>query len=270
MEKNKPADHPARLYIFAKNSVMPIEHIFLVIFIGILTGFINTLSGSGSLISLPILMFIGLPPHVANGTNRVGILFQNLVGTANYHRQKVLEVPMGIKVAIPAILGSIAGAFVVLEMSERAVEISVAVVLLLMLIPLWFKPKQWLEGKDLSEKKHNVILRWVIFFIIGMYGGFIQAGVGIFLLAALVLNAGYDLVKANALKVFINLIFTPFALLVFILQGQVDWGVGLTLALGNAIGAYLASRWSVAWGPAFVRYVLVVVIIGSGIKLLFF
>ena len=249
---------------------MPIEHILLVFLVGILTGFINTLSGSGSLISLPILMFIGLPPHLANGTNRVGILFQNLVGTANYHRQKVLDIPMGVKVAIPAILGSIAGAFVVLEMSERAVEIAVAVVLLLMLIPLWFKPKQWLEGKDMDGRKHNVILRWLIFFVVGMYGGFIQAGVGIFLLAALVLNVGYDLVKANALKVFINLIFTPFALLVFIIQGQVDWGIGITLAFGNAIGAYFASRWSVAWGPAFVRYVLVIVIIGSGIKLLFF
>lgn len=258
-----------KVYICRKN-LMSWEHIVLVIVIGIITGFINTLSGSGSLISLPILMFIGLPPHVANGTNRVGILFQNLVGTANYHRQNMLDIPMGVQVAIPAILGSIAGAFVVVEMSERAVEIAIAIVLLLMLIPLWFKPKQWLEGKDLSGKKHNVVLRWVIFFFVGMYGGFIQAGVGIFLLAALVLNAGYDLVKANALKVFINLFFTPFALGVFIWQGMIDWGVGLTLAVGNAIGAYFASRWSVAWGPAFVRYVLVVVIIGSGVKLLFF
>ncbi len=249
---------------------MPVEHILLVIAIGILTGFINTLSGSGSLISLPILMFIGLPPHVANGTNRVGILFQNIVSTGNYHRKKVLDVPMGIQVAIPAIAGSIVGAFVVSEISARALEVSVAVVLLIMLIPLWYKPKQWLEGKDMQGAGHNKILRWTIFFFIGAYGGFIQAGVGIFLLSALVLNAGYNLVKANALKVFINLIFTPFALAVFIWQGHVDWGVGLTLALGNAIGAWFASQWSITWGPAFVRYVLMVVIIGSGVKLLFF
>lgn len=249
---------------------MSVEHIVLVVVVGIITGFINTLSGSGSLISLPVLMFIGLPPHVANGTNRVGILFQNLVSTGNYRRQGILDMPMGVRVAVPAILGSIAGAVVVLEMSERAVEISIAVVLLLMLIPLWFKPKQWLEGRDMSGVPHNGSLRFVIFFMIGMYGGFIQAGVGIFLLSALVLNAGYNLVKANALKVFINLIFTPFALAVFIWQGQVNWGVGLTLAVGNAIGAWFASQWSVAWGPAFVRYVLMVVIIGSGIKLLFF
>ncbi len=244
------------------------EHILLVLFVGLVTGFINTLSGSGSLISLPVLMFIGLPPHVANGTNRIGILFQNIVSTGNYHRQNVLDAPMGIKVAIPAILGAITGAFVVTGLSERTVEVAVAVVLLLMLIPLWFKPKQWLEGKDMTGKKTNLLLRWVIFFGIGLYGGFIQAGVGIFLLSALVLNAGYDLVKANALKVFINLIFTPFALAVFLWQGYIDWSVGLVLAAGNATGAYIASQWSVAWGPAFVRYVLVVVIIGSGVKLL--
>lgn len=246
------------------------EHIVLVLVIGILTGFINTLSGSGSLISLPVLMFIGLPPHVANGTNRVGIMVQNLVGAGNYYRQGVMDIPMGIQVAIPAILGSIVGAYVVTGISARAVEVSVAVVLLIMLIPLWFKPNQWLNGKDMSGESHNKVLRWVIFFFIGAYGGFIQAGVGIFLLSALVLNAGYDLVRANALKVFINMIFTPFALAVFIWKGQVDWGVGLVLALGNGVGAWFASQWSISWGPAFVRYVLMVVIIGSGIKLLFF
>ncbi len=246
------------------------EHILLVVGVGILTGFINTLSGSGSLISLPILMFIGLPPHVANGTNRIGIFFQNLVSTTNYHRKGILDVRMGIGVAIPAILGSIAGAFVVTGLSERAVEISVAVVLLVMLVPLWLKPRQWLEGKDMTQVPQNKLLRFVIFFFVGMYGGYIQAGVGIFLLSALVLNAGYDLVKANALKVFINLIFTPFALGVFIYLGHVNWGVGLVLALGNAIGAWFASQWSVAWGPVFVRYVLAIVILGSGIKLLFF
>ncbi len=246
------------------------EHVLLVFVVGIITGFINTLSGSGSLISLPVLMFIGLPPHVANGTNRIGILFQNLVGTANYYRQGVLDIGMGVRVAVPVILGAVSGAWIVTGISERAVEVSVAVVLLLMLFPLWFKPRQWLEGRDTSGDAHNKPLRWIIFFLVGMYGGYIQAGVGIFLLAALVLNAGYDLVRANGIKVFINLIFTPFALAVFIWHGHVNWSVGLILAAGNGIGAWFASQWSVAWGPAFVRYLLFVVILGSGIKLLFF
>ena len=246
------------------------EHIILVLITGIICGIINTLAGSGSLISLPILMFIGLPPHVANGTNRIGILFQNIVSTWNFKRQKVLDVKMGWKVAIPSILGSIAGAFIVLELDDRAVEITVGVVLFIMLVPIFLKPRKWLQGSSLEEMNPNLILRFLIFFFIGAYGGFIQAGVGIFLLSALVLNAGYDLVKANALKVFINLIFTPFALAVFIYKGQIDIVAGLVLAAGNSVGAYFASKYAVSWGASFVRYVLVIVILAAGTKLLFF
>ncbi|MFN2394809.1 MAG: sulfite exporter TauE/SafE family protein [Bacteroidales bacterium] len=249
---------------------MPWEHVILVLITGVVCGIINTLAGSGSLISLPILMFIGLPPHVANGTNRIGIFFQNIVSTRNFKKQKILDVKMGWKVAIPSILGSVTGAFIVLELNERAVEITVGVVLFIMLIPIFLKPKKWLQGSKPEEMVSGQALRFIIFFLIGAYGGFIQAGVGIFLLSALVLNAGYDLVKANALKVFINLIFTPFALAVFIYKGQIDITAGLVLAAGNSVGAYFASKYAVAWGAAFVRYVLILVILGAGTKLLFF
>lgn len=244
------------------------EHIVLVFVVGIITGIINTLAGSGSLISLPILIFIGLPPHVANGTNRIGILFQNIVSTITFYRQGVLDVKMGFKVAIPSILGSIAGALFVLELNERAVEITVGVVLLIMLVPLFLKPSRWLAGAKTDEVKTYPMVQFFIFLFIGAYGGFIQAGVGIFLLSALVLNAGYDLVRANALKVFINLIFTPFALAVFVIKGQIDLPVGLTLAAGNSAGAYVASKYAVSWGSKFVRVVLIVVIILAGFKLL--
>jgi uncharacterized protein len=246
------------------------ENLLLVFVIGIVTGIINTLAGSGSLISLPILMFIGLPPHIANGTNRIGILFQNIVSTIVFYRQGVLDVKMGIKVAIPSILGSVAGAFVVLELNERTVEIVVGVVLIIMLIPLWMKPSKWLIGTKTEDIKTYPVLQFFIFMLIGAYGGFIQAGVGIFLLSALVLNAGYDLVRANALKVFINLIFTPFALAVFVIKGQIDIPVGLSLAAGNGIGAYFASKYAVSWGSKFVRYILIAVIITAGIRLLIF
>ncbi len=246
------------------------EHIILVLVTGIVCGIINTLAGSGSLISLPILMFIGLPPHVANGTNRIGIFFQNIVSTLNFYHQNVLDIKMGLRVAMPSILGAVTGAFIVLELQERVVEITVGIILFLMLIPLWMKPSRWLQGSKPGEIKSYPMFRFMLFYLIGAYGGFIQAGVGIFLLSALVLNDGYDLVKANALKVFINLIFTPFALAVFIYKGQIDLTAGLVLAAGNSLGAYFASKYAVSWGAAFVRYVLIVVIVGAGIKLLFF
>ncbi|MFO8067333.1 MAG: sulfite exporter TauE/SafE family protein [Bacteroidales bacterium] len=249
---------------------MSLEHILLILGIGVLCGFINTLAGSGSLISLPALMFIGLDPHVANGTNRIGIFFQNIVSSTNFYRKKLLDIKTGFILALPTILGSVAGAFIVLELPERIIEIIVGIVLFIMLIPMLFNARRWLYGKDISLQKINYPLRITIFFLIGVYGGFIQAGVGIFLLSALVLNAGYDLVKANALKVFINLIFTPFALAVFIIQGQVDWIAGFVLAGGNSLGAYIASSWAVSWGAVFVRYVLIAVILTAGSYLLFF
>jgi uncharacterized protein len=246
------------------------EYLLLIAGAGVLTGFINTLAGSGSLISLPILMFIGLPPNVANGTNRVGVLVQNMVTSSTFHKKGLLDIPLGLQVAIPTILGSVIGAFVVLGIPDRAVEVVVGIVLFIMLIPMWFNPKKWLDGTDMTHRKVNRPLRWLIFFGIGLYGGFIQAGVGIFLLAALVLNAGCNLVKANAQKALINLVLTFFALIVFIINGQVDWVVGIVLAIGNGIGGYLGTHWAISWGPTFVRYVVMVVVIFAGSKLLFF
>ncbi|MFW6224777.1 MAG: sulfite exporter TauE/SafE family protein [Bacteroidota bacterium] len=245
--------------------------IILVLVTGIITGIINTLAGSGSLISLPVLIFIGLPPHVANGTNRIGIFFQNIVSSYHFYRKGILNIKTGFKIAFPSILGSVLGAFIVLELRERIIEIVVAVVMFTMLIPLLFKPSGWLYGKkDITHEQKNFLITFALFFLIGIYGGFIQAGVGIFLLSALVLYEGFDLVRANALKVFINLIFTPFALLVFILNDQINIMAGLVLAAGNSAGAYLASRYAVKKGSGFVRYVLITVIILAGIKLLFF
>ena len=256
--------------MFLETISLSVNQILLVIGAGVLCGFINTLAGSGSLISLPILMFIGLPPNMANGTNRVGVLVQNLVTSTTFHQKKILDIPLGIQVAIPIIAGSILGAFVVLELPDRIVEIVVGIVLFIMLIPMWFNPKQWLEGKDMEGRKVNKALHWLVFFLIGAYGGFIQAGVCIFLLAALVLNTGCNLVKANAQKAMINLVLTFFALIVFVINGQVDWVIGITLAVGNAIGGYLGSHWAISWGPAFVRYVVMAVVMVAGTKLLFF
>ena len=101
-----------------------------------------------------------------------------------------------------------------------------------------------------------------------MYGGFIQAGVGFFLLSGLVLGAGYDLVRANAVKVFIVLVYTAFALAIFIINDQVDYKFGLILAIGNMLGAYVGARFAVKWGPKFVRYLLLITISVAAVKLL--
>ena len=237
---------------------------------GFLCGFINTLAGSGSLISLPLLMFMGLPAGVANGTNRIAILMQNVVGVASFKQQKVFHWKEGIWLAIPAVIGSIIGASFAVNINEKIMTQVIGGLLVVMFFLIIFKPDIWVKGKAGLISARPSILQIIIFFGIGLYGGFIQAGVGFFLIAGLVLGAGFDLVKTNAIKLFIVLIYTPFALAIFIMNDQINWKYGLILGIGNMLGAFIASRYAVSWGAKVVRILLLVIIFGAAVKLLFF
>ncbi|MCP4421505.1 MAG: sulfite exporter TauE/SafE family protein [Chloroflexi bacterium] len=235
---------------------------------GFAAGFINTLAGSGSLITLPLLIFLGIPATVANGTNRVGVLFQNIVSVASFRRQQVLDVRGGLILSLPAIIGSIIGANIAVGLDETLMRQAIGVLMVIMLGIILLRPKRWLQGELEKMEKRPSFLQLVIFFFIGMYGGFLQAGVGIFLLAGLVLGIGYDLVRANAVKVLIVLAFTISALIVFMLNDQVLWGMGLLLAVGNSLGAWAAARMAVERGANFVRWLLIGVVTISAANLL--
>ncbi len=242
----------------------------LVVAAGFAAGFINTLAGSGSLITLPILIFIGLPANVANGTNRVGILFQNIMGASSFRRRAVLDLRGALMLGVPAVLGSIAGAQIAVNLNEEVMRRVIGVVMIIMLVVILARPERWLEGEFLEMDGLPTWSQLAIFFGIGIYGGFIQAGVGIFLLAGLVLSVGYDLVRANAVKVAIILLFTVSALLVFLRNGQVNWAVGLVMSLGNVVGAWLAARVAVEKGAPWIRRLLIAVIAVAAVNLLLF
>jgi hypothetical protein len=240
----------------------------LTIVAGFLAGVINTLAGSGSLITLPVLIFLGLPATVANGTNRIGVIMQNAVAGLSFRRSGVLDLRGAAILSLPAILGSLLGAQIAVNLNEELMQRTIGVVMLAMLVVVWLRPQRWLEGelKVLSERLN--LKQILIMFVIGVYGGFIQAGVGIFLLAGLVLGVGYDLVRANAVKIVVILIFTLFALLIFSRNDQVDWGIGFLLSIGNMLGAWWAARLAVNKGAAWVRQLLIVAIALSAAYLL--
>jgi uncharacterized membrane protein YfcA len=240
---------------------MSFFEISILIISGLLVGFINTLAGGGSVISLSVLMMLGLPATVANGTNRIAILVQSMGATSSFRQQKVLDTKKGIWLAVPAVIGSVIGAWVAIDINEKVFERAVAVILIVMLFFIVYKPEHWIkEQKHLIEKKISP-MQIIIFFFIGMYGGFIQVGVGYFLLAGIVLSAGYELVKANAIKSLINLLFTPLAIVVFSFGDQVYWQYGLVMAVGTLAGALLATRMAVKKGANFVRWVIIAVIL---------
>ncbi len=232
-------------------------------------GFINVLAGSGSLITLPLLIFLGLPANVANGTNRIAILFQNIIAVRGFHQKGVLDSKRGLILVIPAFFGALLGASLALGLNERLMRLVIGIIMVLMFFVILLKPTHWLKGQVQAMSERPGLKEWVAFFAIGVYGGFIQAGVGIFLLAGLVLISGYDLVKANAVKVLVVLGFTPIALLVFILADQVHLWIGLLMAAGSMTGAWLATHLAVKSGAPFVRKVLLSVVAVSSLKLFY-
>lgn len=237
--------------------------IITLITAGLLVGFINTLAGGGSIISLSVLMMLGLPAPLANGTNRVAITIQTLTATTSFRQQKVLETRKAILLSIPAVIGSLIGAWFAVDIREDIFEKAIGVVMLIMLIFILYKPQKYIYGRASISEKPLTWKTYVVFFFIGIYGGFLHMGVGYFLLAGIVGMAGFDLVKANAIKVFVVLVYAPFTLLVFLWYDQVNWKYGLILAIGSVIGALIASRLAVTKGVNFVKWVIVVVILIS-------
>lgn len=240
---------------------MSLTEIIVIIVAGIFVGFINTLSGGGSVISLSLLVILGLPAGVANGTNRISIFFQTLSSVGSFTKQKMFTNLKPVWLGIPATVGAILGAYLAVDVNQKVIEIAMIIAMVLMGFFLFYKPDRWLrENPALFEKK----LSWwqyAIFFVVGFYGGFIQVGVGYFLLMALVLGTGYDLVKANAVKNLIVFFYAIFALAVFLISGQVNYMYGLLLSAGSVIGALIASYFAVKKGAGFIRAVIVLSII---------
>ena len=239
-----------------------------VVIAGFAAGFINTLAGSGSLITLSLMIFLGIPANVANGTNRVGVLLQSLVSVETFRRRDALDMQGGMILSLPAIVGSILGAQIAVNLNEAVMRFTIGVLMVIMLVVILIRPNRWLVGRPEVVKDRPGLGQIIVFFLIGVYGGFIQAGVGIFLLAGLVLSVGYNLVQANAVKVLIVAAFTVSALVVFIMNDQVLWGIGLLLAVGNAFGGWLAAHMAMSRGAVFVRWILIAVVIISAIRFL--
>jgi len=242
--------------------------IALLILAGFMVGIINTIAGSGTVITYSLFMMLGLPVNLANGTIRLGVIMQTLTSTLNFRKHNVLDWKKGFKLALPVVIGSIIGAQIAVEINEAIFEKILAGILLIMLVFIFYKPERWLKDQVHKIQSKPSIIQLLLFFIIGLYGGFIHIGVGIFMLSVLVLNAGYDLVKANAIKVMTVLLYSPFALAVFVMNDQVHYGMGLIAAIGNVFGGYVGSRMAISWGNNFVRWVLIVVIIAFSAYLL--
>lgn len=240
----------------------------LLLVVGAASGFINTIAGGGSFLTVPLLIFMGLPATVANGTNRLAIFLQCLVAAGKFHQYGVFPVRFALIVSVPAVAGGVIGALFAASMSDTAFKKTLAVLMVVMtLVSLYRHPKEK-DGPAGSLSTARWAVTWAAFFLAGLYGGFIQAGVGFLLLGCMALT-GYDLVAGNAVKVFVVLLFTLFALVVFVGAGKVQFLPGLVLGAGNVAGALAGARTTVTKGNRFIRsFVTVAILLFAALLLL--
>ncbi|MAR72673.1 MULTISPECIES: sulfite exporter TauE/SafE family protein [unclassified Halomonas] len=236
----------------------PVEGVALLL-AGIVAGFINVLAAGGSMLTLPLLMFLGLPPQVANGTNRVSITLQSVSAVANFFRAGARHIRLSLRLSVPAVLGSMLGVWLALRVSDALFETILMVVMvaaaIIMLLP---QPK--LDTRPLTVDRLTPGV-YLAMFVIGLYGGFLQVGVGILFMIVLYRMLKIDLGQVNAFKVLIILVYTLPALAIFLWHDQVRWSYGLVLAAGSMTGAWLAVKVNMSSrGAMVVKWLTVAVI----------
>lgn len=278
----------------------------LILFVaGLVAGTLNVIAGGGSFLTLPILIFTGLPATVANGTNRVGILFQSVSAAWGFHRHGVLRWSVALQAALPAAVGAVFGTWVAVIVGDE--EFRRILSLLMVVITLWTllardprrrereSASRSVDGADAPNRPGSAAetadarlpggstdgspeargvaprRKWILglaFLGVGFYGGFVQAGVGFFILAVTTF-AGLDLVRGNAVKVVCVLAFTLLSLSIFAWQDLVVWSSGLALAAGTVLGGQIGVRFTTLKGHRWVRIVVTVTVILFAIRLWF-
>ena len=244
---------------------------------GSVAGTINVLAGGGSFLTLPLLIFLGLPPTVANGTNRIAILVQNVGAVWSFNRHGVMDWSWIRRAALPALAGAGLGTWAAIRIGDASFQRVLATLMIVFAVVMLLDPLRnrirrraadavAKEAETETPARLSGVAFSATFFGVGVYGGFVQAGVGFFILA-LAMLAGFDLVRGNALKVLVVLVFTPLALVLFAMAGKVDWGMGIALAGGNLLGGLIGTHLTVLKGHTWVKRVVVVMIVVFALKL---
>lgn len=240
--------------------------VLLLFGVGIITGFINVMAGGGSTITLPILIFLGLDSSIANGTNRIGLLSQNLFGILSFKKENVSQLKLSLKLSLFTLPGAIIGAIYATKIDDilfqKILGIVMIGVVIFMIIP---------NSKGYIEEKINTKLPWAIYpimFCLGFYGGFIQVGIGFLLMLSLHRILRLCLLYVNMHKVFIVMMYTIPALFVFAITGNVNWFYGISLAVGTGVGAWWSAKVAVKKGEKVIKGILIVAIVIMSIKLL--
>ncbi len=248
---------------------MELWQILLLALVGVAAGWLNVMAGGGSLLTVPVMLFMGIPGPVANGTNRIAILAQNIAAVSAFRRHGFADFRLGLSLAAAASLGALGGAAVGVHLAGEWFDRVVALIMVAVMI-LMASGRDKRKPQGGGETAQNLLLGHLLMVGAGFWGGFIQLGVGFILMPILHRVMGLDLVRVNMHKVFIVLVYTVVALAVFASQLELFWWTGAGLAVGNAIGGWLGAHTTVKRGETLIRQVLYLALSAFIIKLLLF
>lgn len=245
----------------------------LLTVIGCVAGFINVVAGGGSLLTMPAMIFLGMSPALANGTNRVALIAQNLTAIGTFRRRGFSDFRQSLTLGLCTLPGAVIGAFTAVHIDPLWFKRLLALVMLGVLLSIFIKRRPKSDETDEDEQRDpastgRLVAAHIGMVFVGFYGGFIQAGVGFILMAILHRLLQLDLVRVNMHKVFVVAVYMLPSLVVFALLEQVDWTAGALLALGNAFGGWLGARVQLSRGEGVVRVVFAIAVVGMVIRLI--
>jgi len=236
---------------------------------GVATGFLNVMAGGGSMLSVPIMIFLGVPGTVANGTNRIAILPQNISAVWAFYRKGFSNFKLSLSLGACTIPGTLIGAALASKVPNDQFNTLLAIIMVLVLVIMSLPQPKTLEAKQ-TPSRNRLIAGHLLMIAIGFWGGFIHIGVGFLLMPVLNRVMQLDLISTNMHKVFIVLCYTIVALAVFASNLELIWKYGIALGIGTWIGARLAANMQVKKGVGAIKVTLNIVIAAFIIKLLFF
>jgi uncharacterized membrane protein YfcA len=251
-------------------AVAPWKH-GVVLVAAVAGGFVNSIAGGGSLLTFPTLVWVGIPPVAASATNTVG-LWPGSVGGVVGFRRHLPERPVIVLLGVPSLIGGIVGAVLLLHTPQHVFEglapvlVFLATVLLAVQEPL---AKRISRGSLVGERRPRLAAAAAVFqFLVGVYGGFFGAGIGIMMLAALAILGLTDIHEMNALKNLLAIAINGVAAVYFVTQGAVLWTDAALMAVGSIAGGLAAAALANRLGRRLVRQAVIAIGIAASVSLL--